>query len=405
MIENLQENQVLTVTQANQLAKELLEAIPIWVEGEAFDVRQKDQRYRYNYFYLKDPETEYQLPCIAEPYYVNALPFSFEEGSKYRMYGTLTLWEKGGKYQFSVRKIVPVGEGNLLKDMEELKNKLQSLGLFDDGTKKRLPNYPEKIGVITSLASGSAAWEDFKRHSIDIFPFIEIIVRDSYVQGDKAVADLVSAIEELDKLGLDLIVLTRGGGSAEDLMAFNSEAIAFAIFNATTPVVSAIGHEKDITIADLVADARASTPTNAAHLITQHYHTFFERVDYMATELQKSVMQKNTLYFQELDMLYEKLAHIRENIALLPKSLDSLQDQIAILTKMQIDRKVERLAALKTQLSLLSPENTLARGYSIVSDSLGALVRDVDGVAKDQTVSVRLARGKFDSKVIKKYKT
>src|SRR5690606_19996650 len=128
-----------------------------------------------------------------------------------------------------------VGEGNLLKELEELKNKLQTNGLFDESVKKPIPTYPEKIGVITSLASGSAAWDDFRRHTVDVFPFLNMIVRDSFVQGDKAIVDVVSAINELDQLGLDVIVVTRGGGALEDLMAFNSEAIAIAIFNAKTP--------------------------------------------------------------------------------------------------------------------------------------------------------------------------
>lgn len=403
MLENLTEGKVLSVTQANMLAKELLESVPIWVEGEAFDVRQKDRRYRYNYFYLKDPETEYQLPCIAEPYYVDSLPFSFEEGSKYKMFGNLTLWEKGGKYQFNVRKIVPVGEGNLLRELEELKSRLQKDGLFDESNKKQLPLYPEKIGVVTSLASGSAAWDDFRRHSTDVFPFIETIVRDSFVQGDKAVKDVVEAIRELDQMNLDVIVVTRGGGAMEDLMAFNAEEVARAIFAANTPIVSAIGHEKDITIADLVADARASTPTNAAHLVTHHYHTLFEQMDYLKSEIQRNIVQRVDTYFQQIDMGFEKLDRVRERLSGIPEEIEQLRTQLLLFAKMKIERNREKLESMYVQLRLLSPENTLERGYSIVTNTDGSLVRDIDSVAIDQTIRVRLARGRLETKVVNKH--
>lgn len=403
MIENLYEGQVLSVTQANQLAKELLESVPIWVEGEAFDVRQKDRRYRYNYFYLKDPETEYQLPCIAEPYYVDSLSFSFEEGNKYKMFGTLTLWEKGGKYQFNVRKIEPVGVGNLLKDLEELKQRLQKDGLFDESAKKTIPEYPEKIGVVTSLASGSAAWDDFRRHSIEVFPFLQMIVRDSYVQGDKAIPDVVAAIGELDKMDLDVIIVTRGGGAMEDLMAFNSEAIARAIFAAKTPIISAIGHEKDFTIADLVADARASTPTNAAHLITQNYHTFFERIDNIIFDIKRNLTDTIDAYYQQLDISYEKFDRTRERISNIPEDLIHRRAQLLMRAGNIISRYQQQVESMAIQLKLISPESTLERGYSIVTDENGKLVRSVDSVTIDQVLELRFAKGKITSKVLNKH--
>jgi len=382
MIDILSEGKVLTVTEANLLAKELLESVPIWVEGEAFDVRQKDRKYRYLYFYLKDPETEYQLPCIAEPYYTDSLNFSFEEGSIYKMFGYLTLWEKGGKYQFSVKKIEPIGEGNLLKRLEELKSKLQNLGFFNESAKKPLPIYPEKIGVVTSLASGSAAWEDFRRHSADVYPFLEITVRDAYVQGEKAASDVVSAIEQLDKLNLDVIVVTRGGGAVEDLMAFNTEDVAKAIYEAKTPVISAIGHEKDFTIADLVADARASTPTNAAHLVTKNYQVYFEKMDNMNREISYLVEQKINNISQQIDTNYSQLKNYAE---------------------VEINARREKLKSILTELTLLSPENTLNRGYSLVTDSFGKVIRSATTVNIGQKVNIRLARGKIDTKVLKKY--
>lgn len=402
MIEGLQQEQVLTVTQANQLAKELLESVPIWVEGEAFDVRQKDQRYRYLYFYLKDPDTEYQLPCIAEPYYIDSLPFSMEDGSRYKMFGSLTLWEKGGKYQFNVRKIEQAGEGNLLKQLEELKMKLQKDGLFDESVKKPLPKYPEKIGVVTSLASGSAAWDDFRMHSVEVFPFIEMVVRDSYVQGEKAISDVVAAIAELDAMNLDVIVVTRGGGAVEDLMAFNSEEIARAIYAAKTPIVSAIGHEKDFTIADLVADARASTPTNAAHLVTHHYQTLFERIDVISSEIQFNVTSAIETYFQQLDFAYEKMDRVRERVSLLPEKVDQFKEQLVLYAKVKLTRGSDHLDSLHAQLQLLSPENTFSRGYSMVTNEKGKLVTDVNAVDIGDNIRVRLSRGELDTQVITK---
>ncbi len=403
MIENFAQNQVLSVTQANLLAKELLETVPVWVEGEAFDVRQKDQRYRFSYFYLKDPDTQYQLPCIAEPYYLENLDFALKEGSKYKMYGNLTLWEKGGKYQFSVKKIEPIGEGNLIKKLEEIKKRLQDDGLFDESIKKKIPDYPENIGVITSLATGSAAWEDFRRHSVDVFPFLNLVVKDTFVQGDRAVGDLVSSIRQLDKMGLDLIVLTRGGGSMEDLMAFNSESLAREIFKAKTPILSAVGHEKDVTIADLVSDLRASTPTNAAHIVTQKYHHLFDKIDHLAYELGSSQIQKIGQYSQQLDFSFERLNRVKERIFLATDKLKDIKRQLVLSSLEVAKNESGKLEMLLTELSLLSPERTLQRGYSLVTNERGEIVKTAKNVAIGQVVNVRLARGQLGTKITKIY--
>ncbi len=413
----IDKREVFSVTELNQMAAQTLEKIKVWVEGEVFEVKYKEGQYRYVYFYLKDPQTEYQLPCLADPKYILSLDFLLEQGSKIMAYGQLGLYPKGGKYQFYASIVEPYGLGELLKRLEQLKAKLQKEGLFSDQYKISLPEYPVKIGVITSVVG--AAWQDFKKQSADKFPFLELTLRDVLVQGPLAPQDICRAIVQLDRMGLDVIVVTRGGGSLEDLMAFNSEDVARAIFACRTPVISAVGHESDISIADLIADVRASTPTNAAELLIHNYHLLFQKIDYLHSQLNQKVVRYVRDFFQHLDYLNSRISLVENKYRYLPQTLKNLEIRLNMRQRDLIwDRSQflehvyeyfvryggaivihqNKLQSILDKLQLLSPTLILQRGYSIVKKGTH-VIKTVSQLGVGDQVSVQLHRGQFTSLV------
>jgi exodeoxyribonuclease VII large subunit len=414
--------QIFSVTELNTLAGKILNEVTLWVEGEVFELKYKERQYRYAYFYLKDPETEYQLPCIAEPKFVVSSDSPLKEGENVIAYGNLGLFEKSGKYQFYASRIEPFGEGEILKKLKQLKEKLDKEGLFSDSHKKEIPEYPIKIGVITSAVG--AAWQDFRKQSVDRFPFLEITLKDVLVQGQSAPEDICKAIAKLDNLGLDVLVVTRGGGSLEDLMAFNTESVARAIFSCKTPIVCAVGHEVDVTIADLVADMRASTPTNAAEILVRNYHTFFGRVEELQSRLmhkaqallrsrfeildnQRYKLSKLTLRFENLP---EKLKNIYQLLSLSQKSLvtDRYKQMHEFVKSMEsqstklIDRESLKLKTLLEKLNILSPKSTLKRGYAVAYNLDGKVIKDIKNADIGDLVKVQLYNGALISQVKEK---
>lgn len=417
------DRQVYTVTEINRIAKQVLQEISVWIEGEISKPEYKNTYYYY-YFDLKDSETEFVIPCITNPALVNSLDFEFKHGVKVLLYGNLSLYEKRGGFQFNAKKIEALGEGILQKKLDELKKKLQQEGLFDEQHKKPIPVYPLKIGVITSIQDRGAAWLDFKSHSIDKFPFLEITVRDVFVQGDKAPRDISEAIEQLDGMGLDVIVITRGGGSQEDLMAYNTEEVARAIYLCRTPIISAVGHEKDVSIADLVADMRASTPTAAATLLVSNYPLYFQTMDEL---YRRSIDRADYLVvdkFELLDQFLFKLQLIKSYYKDLPGRLKTCETELKRFELLLVQSKRElldtyakklqqdsqllyrtyemRMKTAKEKLRLLSPESALSRGYSIVKGQNGKIVKSSEQVAIGEDITVQLHNGKLLSQVKKR---
>ncbi len=413
------ERKIFSVTEINKYANTLLEQVQVWVEGEIFEVKYKEGQYRYVYFYLKDPKTEYQLPCVIEPSYAFSLGFKLEEGTRVAGYGALGLFNKAGKYRFSVSFMEQFGEGELLRRLQELKDKLQKQGYFADERKRQIPLYPIKVGVITSVVS--AAWQDFKKQSIAKYPFLRLVVRDVFVQGSQACSDICQAIKELDAMNLEAIVLTRGGGSLEDLMAFNTEEVARAIFNCKTPVISAVGHESDVTIADLVADLRASTPTNAAELLVRNYLLLFQRMDQLYELLQKKMGSFVRDQFENLDDIKQRLNKTEASFKELPHKLKTMELKLLMCQKNLISDRQQilknfikvldvsgnnlltgnqrQLKITYEKLNLLSPTNVLNRGYSIVTTKEGKILKSVEQVAIGELLGVQLHQGRIATEV------
>jgi exodeoxyribonuclease VII large subunit len=406
------ERQIFSISEVNGLAKELLEQLSLWVEGEVYDYKSADRRYYYVYFQLKDADGKTILPTIILPQTFDSLGFKLENGQKLLVHGKLTLFTKTGKYQFLADRLELAGAGQLAKELEALKATLQAEGLLAVERKRALPLLPQRIGVVTSTASD--AWADFQRHSIVKFPLMELYVADAFVQGPKAVNSLLRAIELLQTQDIEVLVITRGGGSLEDLAAFNDEKVVRAIAASTIPTLVGVGHEKDVSIADLVADVRASTPTNAGQILTAGYEQALSQLQQRQQQLQRFGSLAIGQAAQDLDQAMRHLVHIRHKYQGLPFQLaglaSSLRQHYHQLTHTQsvylagLEQKFhvsgellpqhaqQRLTAANRQLQAVSPLAILQRGYSLVEVN-DQIVRSSAAVKQGDTMHIRLHRG------------
>lgn len=406
------ERTIFSVGEVNALAKELLEQVTIWVEGEIFDYKSSSGRYYYIYFQLKDESGQMILPSIMLPQVFSSLNFDFDNGQKVLAHGKLTLFTKSGKFQFQADRLELAGEGQLARQLELLKAKLQAEGLLDQSRKRPLPELSQKIGVITSEASD--AWVDFQRHSLTKVPFLELILADVFVQGPKAVNSIVRAIERMQTQDVELLVITRGGGSLEDLAAFNDERVARAIAASSIPTLVGVGHEKDITIADLVADVRASTPTNAGQMITLAYERAATQLQHHSDRLRLVADRLVSRQAESIDSSLRRLQQSQRRYEILPLQLThvagQLQKQFYALTTTQSSRLSsakqslltqstiwpqrlsDRLEADARQLASVSPLAILSRGYSLVEVN-GRIIRSATEVKQGDTMQVRLYKG------------
>ncbi len=343
---------------------------------------------------LKDGKAT--LPAIADSYMLDDLGEEIV-GQKVIAYGNLSLYEPFGKYQFKITRIEKVGEGYLQRQLEELITKLRTEGLFDKKYKKEIPKYPKRICLVTS--EGSDAYNDFKRHTQEKFPLIELYTADVRVQGPKSIPSLLKVLPYVDKKKYDIVVITRGGGSIEDLAAFNDEQVARAIFAMKTPTVVAIGHEANESLSEWVADVRASTPTDSAHTVVSGYSTLLSDLDNINYRLKS----KSNYYFsnnlQRLDHIYFRLQQTKLNFKELPSRIGDLARRMKKEFSIQIYNYNQNLRNLKRSLDLLSPQNTLTRGYSIATNDEGKVIKTIKNIVVGETIGVKLADGVLTSKV------
>lgn len=407
--------QVYSVSEVNYFAKQTLEQLELWVVGEITSFK-KNPNWRFFYLDLKDQSA--LLPCIADGSVFKDMAKDLT-GQKILAFGFLSLYEARGQYQFKIQKVEAVGDGILQKQLEELIKKLKAEGLFDAEHKQQIPVYPKKVCVVTS--NGSDAWNDFKRHTVDKFPIIELTTVDVRVQGAKSVPQLLEILPKVDKQGFDVIVITRGGGSLEDLAAFNDEQVARLIYGLKTPTIVAIGHEANESLAEWVADRRASTPTDAANIVTQGYNQVLERLNHHKLRMTSKLNYFSSSYFQRLDGIFHRLYHMKTYYKDLPHILYSYREKLKQHEKFLITDAFERLDLLSTQISksvklnlstkkqglrefqkalhLLSPESTLSRGYSIVTGANGKVVKSISTIVVDSSVGVKLSDGSFNAVV------
>lgn len=335
---------IYTVSELTSRIKEIIEEEIgfeyVWVAGEVSNFRNNYTSGHW-YFTLKDENSQISAVCFK--WSNQRIKFLPENGMDVICAGQIGVYEKQGAYQINVRDIEPRGVGAQALALEQLKEKLLAEGLFDEARKRLLPYLPFKIGIVTSPTG--AAIKDILKVLDRRFPNLEIVISPARVQGDVAAGDIIAALRRLYSVpGIEVIILARGGGSKEDLWAFNDEALARAIAKSPVPLISAIGHEIDITIADLVADVRAATPSNAAELAVR------EKV-----EIQK-----------EIDELKAKLAlALQARVELHARDLDQLQSDMVGLLRLKLEAVTADHGALAGKLDALSPLKVLDRGYSV----------------------------------------
>jgi exodeoxyribonuclease VII large subunit len=329
------------------------------------------------------------------------LTFRPEDGMAVLAVASIRVYAKGGYYQLDVHRMQPLGAGALFLAYEKLRKRLESEGLFDVSFKKPLPSSVKTLGVITS-AKG-AVIRDIARVVLSRAPQTDILLIDVPVQGEKAASEIAKAIRRMNEYGtVDCMIVGRGGGSIEDLWAFNEEIVARAIFDSIIPVISAVGHETDFTIADFVADVRAATPSAAAENAirdSREYKTDYEKITQRFTNFSRR-------YFQNVKNRFDNITHDsawRIPLSMLRDSMQSLDltgDQFAAYVQHYFENTTTRMHTAGVRLNALSPLAVLARGYAVVSKSTGDSVRDASALAIDETVNMAFSKGTARAKII-----
>ncbi len=398
------EQHVFGVTEVNQLIKLLLDGEPVLskisVRGELSNYKMYPSG--HHYFTLKDQEGA--LRCVMFKSAAGRLRFRPENGMKVVATGRITVFPRDGAYQLYCDSLMPEGAGDLAVAFEQLKARLYTEGLFDAAHKKPLPLYPERIAVVTSAAG--AAVHDMIRILRRRYPIAKVILLPVRVQGAEAPPEIAGAIRYADrwKIG-DVIITGRGGGSMEDLWAFNDERVARAIYDCQTPIISAVGHEPDVTIADFVADVRASTPSNAAEIAVPDQTELLRWLRGCRERMEQGERQRLDSLRQRLETLAKKRVMTDQMAYVQDKRMELLhiQQRLGDLSAALLGRKRQRFAALAASLDAMSPLKVLGRGYAVVRGTEGDILKSYRDVATGDQVSVTLGEGGFTATVDRPY--
>lgn len=390
---------VFSVEGVTDALRELLsEAIPpLWVEGEVSNFSQSQAGHWY--FTLRDANA--QLPCVM--WRGTAWRFrdmTPETGSLIRIYGTLSIYAQGGNYQIQATRMLPVGQGALQLAFERLRDRLRLDGLFDESRKQALPRFPSEIGVVTSPRG--AAVRDIVKVIGGRYPCARVTIYPVVVQGDRAAAEIASAIDLMNRVGeADVLIVGRGGGSMEDLWAFNEEVVVRAVAASSIPVISAVGHETDFSLADFAADVRAATPSAAAEIVVPDRAALVGEMRGYETRMRESMQSRLRFARQELARMSDALSPRRqlERVRARSQRVDELARRLQGATRSRVADTRSRVEALAGSLNALSPLATLGRGYSICRRADGSVVHAMSDVVPGDAISVRLARGSLTARV------
>ena len=390
----------ITVSQLNRQAKALLESglARLWVEGEISNLARPASGHMY--FSLKDKSAQVRAAFFRQRQ--RGPTIGLKDGDQVLVYGRVSIYEARGDYQLIVEQVEPAGEGALKRQFEVLKKMLAAEGLFDEGRKQELPVLPERIGVITSPAG--AAIRDIISVLRRRFPSIPVVIYPAAVQGDAAPSELIAALETaVSRDECDVLIMARGGGSLEDLWAFNDEKLARAIAESPIPVVSAVGHEVDVTIADFVADVRAPTPSGAAELVVPDGDDWLRSINSLATRIARLGQREIEDRAQALDWLARRLAQ-SSPITTLQRSmtrLGNLKQRLSTGARGAVAENSHRLELAMRGLHAVSPLATLDRGYAIVEDvQSGKVLMNASDASTGDDVRARLAQGELIATVI-----
>ena len=385
----------LSVSTISRYIKHLLDTDKnlqtIFIKGEISNLKQHSSGHIY--FSLKDETSK--INAIMFSNNAKKLNFVPTDGTKVLAIGRVSLYEATGNYQIYINEMLEDGVGNLYVAFEKLKEKLSKEGLFQEKYKVLIPKYPAKIGVVT--ANTGAAIKDIISTIKRRYPIAEVYLFSSLVQGEQAKYDLVKKIEQADQFGVDVIIVGRGGGSIEDLWPFNEEIVAKAIFDCKTPIISAVGHEIDYTIADFVADLRAPTPTGAAEIAVPNIIDIISHLNHLKIRLNESILKNlnlKKLYFDSLrnsyiiknpNFIYENK---RQKLDLIETTLNS-----NILLKLENNKK--EINNLLIQLDLLNPLNILKRGYSLTYKN-NKIVKSIKNIKEKDNLTIKLSDGNIN---------
>lgn len=389
-----------SVTELNNRIKGLIDLDPVLsdlcVRGELSNYKVYPSG--HHYFTLKDAESS--IKCVMFKSNASRLRFRPESGMGVTVFGKVSVYPRDGAYQIYCSGMLPEGTGDLQVAYEQLKEKLSGEGLFDAAHKKPLPRFPERIAVITS--SAGAAVHDIIRILRQRWPMSKVVLLPVRVQGVEAPPEIVGAIRYANEFKVaDVIITGRGGGSIEDLWAFNDERVARAIFASEIPVISAVGHEPDVTIADYVADKRASTPSNAAELAVPDVNEFYDYLSSYGIRAGQAVNKQINAGRERLSALSGARV-MQDPVASIDNrriGIDHVRDRLIAAEENILNNKKRQYVKLSASLDALSPLKVLARGYAIVSDSDETAVRSVDAISAGDSVRLRFADGSAECTV------
>lgn len=390
---------ILSVSQVNMYLKSVFEELPplqnVYISGEISNFKHY-YKSGHLYFTLKDATS--QLKCVMFSSDNYKLKFAPQDGMQVVCFGQIGVYERDGSYQLYVRDMQPKGIGELAISFEQLKQKLEKEGLFDEFYKKPIPKYPSKIGVATSNIG--AAVEDIKNVISRRYPLCEIIIVPTVVQGDSAPNDISRSVKYLDTIGVDTIIVGRGGGSIEDLSAFNTEIVARTVFECKTPIISAVGHETDYTICDFVADVRAATPSVAAELAVPDIANELININNKVSTLDYLINRRIELEQNHINDIMQNSA-LSNMVNVIDRLYDNLEEYKASINKsiMQyMTDKSHNISKLASMLNALSPLSVLSRGYSIVEKDSN-VINDASNLSANDIVNIRMHNGSLSARV------
>ena len=363
----------------------------IYIKGEVSNCKYHSSGHIY--FTLKDNQS--QLACVMFASNRNGLDFELQEGQSVVVFGNITVYERDGKYQLYAKEIKLDGAGILYEKYLKLKTELEEEGLFAPEYKQPIPTFAKRVGVVTAITG--AAIHDIENISTRRNPYIQLVLYPAQVQGQGAAETIVRGIHVLDQMGLDVIIVGRGGGSIEDLWAFNEEIVARAIFESETPIISAVGHETDVTIADFVADLRAPTPSAAAELAVADIREVFAKLREYEDKMTQKISWKISVYRSLLEQKKLRLEHANPLSQLQQKRqrLMDIEDRLERGMSGKMERKKYRLALLAERLEGMSPLKKLSQGSAFLTDEKKRPVKSVKKVKKGQKLTVSVTDGEI----------
>lgn len=391
----------LTVSQVNEYVKMLMDSNPIlknvWIRAE---ISNFTNHYRTGHFYFSLKDDGALVKAVMFKSYAQKVAFDIRDGMKVLVHGRISAFVRDGQYQVYVDEVLPDGTGALYLAFEQLKRKLEGEGLFDESRKKRLPRIPSRIGIVTSPTG--AAIQDMLNIIGRRFPCAEIDIYPAQVQGADAAPQLIEGLRYFNESkSVDVIIIGRGGGSAEDLWAFNDEKLAYEVARSVIPVISAVGHESDFTICDFVADKRAPTPSAAAELAVPDMADIAAALESVRTRMSSVVLNRINNYRKNLKYLSESGALSDPSYIVNDRRMEALRlsERLDVFMGRRVDRAKGALVAQASKLEALNPLAVVARGYSVVCNEKGKTIKSVSQISCGDMIEVKMSDGTVSATV------